>query len=66
MTNIFTKKAKGQRVDAFELWCQRRLFRVTWAARRSKNPKGNQLLIFFGRTDAKAEALILWPPVTKS
>ena len=26
------------------------------------NPKGNQLLIFIGRTDAEAEAPILWPP----
>ena len=26
------------------------------------NPKGNQSLIFIGRTDAKAEAPILWPP----
>ena len=26
------------------------------------NPKGNRLLIFIGRTDAEAEALILWPP----
>ena len=26
------------------------------------NPKGNQPLIFIGRTDAKAEAPILWPP----
>ena len=30
------------------------------------NPKGNQSLIFFGRTDAKAEASILWPPDTKN
>ena len=28
------KKAKGQRIDAFELWCWRRLFRVPWTARR--------------------------------
>ena len=26
------------------------------------NPKGNQSWIFFGRTDAKAEATIFWPP----
>ena len=26
------------------------------------NPKGNQARIFIGRTDAEAEALILWPP----
>ena len=30
------------------------------------NPKGNQSLIFIGRTDAEAEALILWLPDTKS
>ena len=29
------KKAERQRIDAFELWCWRRLFRVPWAARRS-------------------------------
>ena len=30
------------------------------------NPKGNQSWIFIGRTDAEAEAPILWPPFTKS
>ena len=30
------------------------------------NPKGNQLWIFIGRTDAEAEAPILWPPDAKS
>ena len=29
------KKAESRRIDAFELWCWRRLFRVPWAARRS-------------------------------
>ena len=29
------KKAEGQRIDAFELWCWRRLLRVPWIARRS-------------------------------
>ena len=29
------KKAEGRRIDAFELWCWRRLLRVPWAARRS-------------------------------
>ena len=33
---------------------------------KSVNPKGNQLWISVGRTDAKAEALILWPPNGKS
>ena len=31
------KKAERRRIDAFELWCWRRLLRVPWAARRS-NP----------------------------
>ena len=30
------KKAEGQRIDAFEVWCWRRLLRVPWTARRSK------------------------------
>ena len=30
------KKAECQRIDAFELWCWRRLLRVSWTARRSK------------------------------
>ena len=29
------KKAEHQRIDAFELWCWRKLLRVTWTARRS-------------------------------
>ena len=30
-----TKKAEQRKIDAFELWCWRRLLRVTWTARRS-------------------------------
>ena len=37
------KKSECQRIDAFELWCWRRLLRVPWTARRSVNPEGNQL-----------------------
>ena len=33
---------------------------------KSANPKGNQSWIFIGRTDAEAEAPILWPPDVKS
>ena len=32
------KKAEHRRIDAFELWCWRRLLRVLWTARRSKQP----------------------------
>ena len=62
------KKAEHRRVDAFELWCWRRLLRVPWTARRSNQsiPKGDQSWIFTGRTDAEAETPILWPPDEKS
>ena len=56
------KKAECQRIDAFELWCWRRLFRVPWTARRSKksiHPKGDQSCVFTGRTDVEAETPIL-------
>ena len=33
-----TKKAEHRRIDAFELWCWRRLLRVPWTARRSNQP----------------------------
>ena len=39
------KKAECRRIDAFELWCWRRLLRVPWTARRSNqsvHPKGDQ------------------------
>ena len=48
------KKDECQIIDAFELWCWRRLLRVPWSARRSK-----QSWDFFGRNDAKAEAPVL-------
>ena len=58
-------KAECQRIDDFELWCWRRLLRVT--ARRSNlsilkeiNPG------FIGGTDVEAETPILWPPHVKS
>ena len=53
------KKAEHQKIDAFELWCWRRLLRVPWTARRSYQ-------FIFGRNDAKAEAPVLWPPHAKS
>ena len=33
---------------------------------KSVNPKGNQSSLFIGRTDAEAEAPILWPPDAKN
>ena len=62
------KKAEHGRIDAFELWCWRRLLRVPWTARRSNqsNPKGDHSWVFTGRTDVEAETPILWPPDVKS
>ena len=36
--NWTVKKAECQRIDAFELWCWRRLLRVPWTAKRSNQP----------------------------
>ena len=37
------KKAEHQRIDAFELWCWRRLLRIPWTARRSKQSILNEI-----------------------
>ena len=62
------KKAECRRIDAFELQCWRRLFRVPWTEWRSNmlvlkeiNPG-----IFIGRTDAEAETPVLWPSDAKN
>ena len=61
------KKAEHQRIDAFELWCWRRLLRVPWTAEiKGINSKGNQSWLFIGRTDAEAETQILWPRDVKN
>ena len=61
------KKAESQRIDAFELCCWRRVLRVPWTARRSNQSiLKKSVLLFTGRTDAKAEAPIVWPPDAKS
>ena len=62
------KKAAHRRIDAFELWCWRRLLRVPWTARRSNQSilEEDQPWDFFRRNDAKAETPVLWPPHVKS
>ena len=61
------KKAERQRIDAFELWCWRRLLRVLWTAGRSSQSIVKEISPgFFGRNDAKAETPVLWPPNAKS
>ena len=62
-----TKKAECKIIDAFELWCWRRLLRVPWTARRSNQfILKDQSWVFTGRTDVEAETPILWPPDAKS
>ena len=60
------KKAEHRRIDAFELWCCRRHFRVPWTARRSNQSILKEIRLFIGRTDAEAETPILWPPDAKN
>ena len=62
------KKVECQRIDAFELWCWRRLLRVSWTARRS-----NQAILkeispgcSLEALMLKAETPILWPPHAKN
>ena len=57
------RKADCRRIDAFELWYWRRLWRVPWTARRSDQ---SILKEINPGTDAEAEAPILWPPDVKS
>ena len=62
------KTAECQRIDAFELWCWRRLLRVPWTARRS-----NQSILKETSPGCSLEGLmlklkltILWPPDAKN
>ena len=52
--NWTIKKAEHQRIDAFKLWCQRRLLRVPWTARRS-----NQMIIKEISPEYSLEGLML-------
>ena len=62
------KKAECQKIDAFELWHWRRLSESPLDCKEIQPVycKGDQSWVFFGRTDAKAETPILWPPHVKS
>ena len=61
------KKAECRRIDAFELWCWRRLLRVLeYKEIKPVSPKGNQSWIFIGKTGAEAGAPIFWPSDAKN
>ena len=56
-------KAECRRIDAFELLLEKTLENPLDSKEiQPVHPKGNQSWIFIGRTDAEAEAPILWPP----
>ena len=70
-----SSSSRQTRIDAFELWCWRRLLRVSWTARRSSQfilkeispgmiSPGMKSVT--GRNDAETEAPLLWPPDAKS
>ena len=61
------KKTEHQRIDAFELWCWRRLESpLDCKEIQPVHFEGDQSWVFFERNDAKAETPILWPPHVKS
>ena len=62
------KKAEGQRIDAFELWCWRRLLKRLLNCKEIQpvHPKGDQSWVFIGETDVETETPILWPPDVNS
>ena len=57
------EKAEHQRIDAFELWCWRRLLRVTWTAKRSNHEYSLEGLMlklklqYFGHLMQRADSL---------
>ena len=61
------KKAEHRKIDAFELWCWRRLgIPLDCKEIQPVHPKGDQSCVFIGKTDAEAETPILWPPDGKN
>ena len=61
-------KAEHRRIDAFELWCWRRLLRVPWTARRSNQSILKEISpgCSLEGVMLEAETPILWPPDAES
>ena len=65
--SCFIKKAERQRIDAFKLWCCRRLLRIPWTARRSNQSILKEISPECSlETDVETETAILWPCDAKS
>ena len=61
------KKAEHWRIEIFDLWFGEDFESpLDYKEIQPVHPKGDQSWIFIGRTDAEAEAPILWPPVVKN
>ena len=62
------KKAECRRINAFKLWCWRRLLRVPWTARRSNQPILREINHEYSLEVLmlKLKLPILWPPDAKS
>ena len=62
------KKVEHQRIDAYKLWCWRRLFKVPWARRISNQSILKEINPDYSlqKLMLKAKAPILWPPEEKS
>ena len=62
------KKAECREIDAFELWCWRRLLRVPWATRKSNQSILKEISPEYSLEGliAEADAPILWPPDGKN
>ena len=61
------KRAEHRIIDAFELWCWRRLLSpLDCKEIQPVHPNGDQSWVYIGRTDVEADTPILWPPDGKS
>ena len=60
------KKAECQRIDAFELWCWRRLLRVPWTARRSNQSILKEISPEYSLEGLMLKLPILWSPDAKN
>ena len=59
-------KAESRKIDAFELWCWRRLLRVPWSVRRSNLSILKESVLNIGMTDAETQTPILRPAFVKN
>ena len=64
--NWTIKKAEYRRIDAFELWCWRRLLRVPWTVRRSNQSILKEISPEYSFVGLMLKLPILWPPDAKN